>query len=120
MSNTATIRITDLKVSTIIGTNAWERKMRQTVIINGLFLYDAQRAIQTDQLKDAMDYKTITKKIIQCVRASQDYLLEKLTHRVLKIIMEDARIREAAVRIDKPRALRFSKSVSVELKGKKN
>ena len=115
----ATIRITDLKLKTIIGTNDWERKKKQVVIINIMLEYNTARASKTDKLKYAVDYKTITKKIIEEVEASRYFLLEKLTAKVLDIAMANSLVKSATVRIDKPLALRFSKSVSVELNKKR-
>ena len=115
----ATIRITDLSLRTIIGTNDWERTNKQDVIINVVIEYNAQKAAQSDNIKDAVDYKVITKKIIKEVESSQYGLLEKLTDAILRIVMEDQKVHAATVRIDKPFALRFARSVSLELSAKR-
>ncbi|MDP2654587.1 MAG: dihydroneopterin aldolase [Candidatus Omnitrophota bacterium] len=115
----ATIHITDLSLRTVIGTNDWERKNKQDVIINIAIEYDAKAAAQSDDLKDTVDYKAITKKVITEVESSQYELLEKLVDRVLGIVTEDRRVQTATVRIDKPQALRFAKSVSVEMSRKR-
>lgn len=111
----ATIRITDLRLRTVIGTNDWERESKQDIVINVTIEFDATKAAQSDDLKETVDYKAITKRIIKFVESSQFFLLEKLAAQVLDMIMEDKRILGSAVRIDKPLALRFSKSVSVEM-----
>ena len=111
----ATIRITDLNLRAVIGTNDWERIHKQDVVVNIVLTYDAQKAIKSDQIKDAVDYKTITKKIIKEVEASQYQLIEKLADAVLQIAMENSKVLSAHVRIDKPLALRFARSVSVEI-----
>ncbi len=115
----AIIRISDLKLKAIIGTNAWERTTRQTVVINATFEYNSAKAEKSDDISDAVDYKSITKEIITFVRVSRFYLLEALCARVLKIIMKNKAIKKAAVRIDKPKALRFAKSVSLEHSAKR-
>ena len=115
----ATIRIIDLSLRTIIGTNDWERTSKQDVVINVVIEYDAKKAVESDNIKDAVDYKIITKKIIKEVESSQYGLLEKLTGSILKIVMEHPKVRAATVRIDKPFALRFARSVSVELSAKR-
>lgn len=108
------IRITDLKLKTIIGINAWERKVRQEVIINLSLDFDARKAAKSDDIKDTVDYKALKKNIIQYVRTSKCFLLERLVEGVLDIALQDKKVRAATVRIDKPRALRFAKSVSIE------
>jgi FolB domain-containing protein len=111
----AIIRITDLSLKTIIGIFDWERKRKQKVVINIELEFNASKAIKTDNVDDTVDYKVITKKIIKHVEASKYFLLEKMAGSVLKIVLEDQKVKRAKVRIDKPGALRFARSVSVEL-----
>ena len=111
----ATIRITNLRLKTIIGANDWERKIRQKVIINIAIDFDASKAAKTDKLKDTLDYKKVTKEIIRAVEKSRFHLLEKLSATILELIMANKQVQEATVRVDKPAALRFSDSVSVEM-----
>lgn len=115
----ATVRITNLKLRTIIGANDWERGMKQDVVINIRFDYDATKAIHSDKLKDTVDYKTITKQIIKAVESSDFMLLEKLADMILDTVMADKRVQNASVRVDKPLALRFADSVSIELHKKR-
>ena len=115
----AKIQITELALRTIIGTNEWERKAKQDIVINVTLEYNSTKSCRTDHLQDAIDYKRLTKRIIREVEHSRFFLLEALAGFVLKIIMEEKRIKRAAVRIDKPQALRFAKSVSVELESKR-
>ena len=61
------------------------------------------------------DYKTITKKIIALVQEGRFKLLEVLTKNILDLIMEDERVKWAKVEVDKPHALRFAESVSLEM-----
>jgi len=110
-----TIRITDLKLRTIIGINDWEREELQDVRINVEIEFDESASVKSDDIKDTVDYKTLSKEIIHFVENSEFFLLEKLTDGVLDIIMKAPKVLSASVRIDKPQALRFSESVSVEL-----
>jgi D-erythro-7,8-dihydroneopterin triphosphate epimerase len=115
----AIIRIKNLLVRTIIGFNPEERVNRQDVIINAEIEVDALDAIKTDSQDGIYDYKAINKAIISFVQDSKYNLLEKLTHEVLQLIMMDERVKRAKVEIDKPQALRFSESVSVELEARR-
>ena len=99
----------------VIGANDWERDVKQDVIINVTIEFNAKKACQSDNLNDTVDYKKITKKIIQKVEASNFYLIEKLATAVMSIILENALVKTATVRIDKPGALRFADSVAFEL-----
>ena len=114
----ATIRITNLKLRTIIGTNDWERECKQDILINIKIGFDATKASKSDNIKDTIDYKLLTKRIIGEIEPSSFFLLEKLAKHILEIIMENPLVKEATVRIDKPLALRFADSVSIELNEK--
>ena len=114
----ATIEIQNLKLQTIIGTKEEERKNKQEVIINIKFDYDASKASKSDRIDDAVDYEALNEKIIQKVESSDFFLLEKLAGCLLDITLEDPLIKEAWVRVDKPKALRQADSVSVSLNRK--
>ncbi len=111
----ARIRITNLRLRAIIGTHEWEREVQQDVVINITLDYNAAKAIASDDLRNTIDYKALTKQIIKEVEASQFFLLEKLVGRVLSVVTAHPAVLEAVVRVDKPQALRFADSVSVEL-----
>ena len=114
----AIIRIKNILVRTIIGFNPEERVNRQDVIINLEIEVDVSRAISTDHQEGIYNYKAITKAIITFVSESKYNLLEKLAHEVLQLVMKDERVIWAKIEIDKPHALRFSESVSIQLEAK--
>ena len=68
-----------------------------------------------DEPDGILDYKVITKKIIGLVQNGRFNLLEVLTKRILDLIMEDEKVKRAKVEVDKPHALRFAGSVSLEM-----
>ncbi|WP_026374547.1 dihydroneopterin triphosphate 2'-epimerase [Aestuariibacter salexigens] len=111
--NDAIIRIKNLRLRTYIGINDDEIKNKQDVVINVKIQYDAGQATNSDQMEDALNYKTITKAIIKLVEDNRFFLLEKLTADVLDIAAEHPWVRFAEVEVDKPHALRFSDSVSL-------
>ena len=107
------IRIKNLRLRTIIGINDWERNETQDVILNVEIVFDGTRVVETGRIEDTVNYKEIKKRIIDQVEKPHFYLLDKLAHHVLHIIMEDEKVIRAAVEIDKPQALRFADSVSI-------
>ncbi len=115
--STVRVRIKNLRLRTYIGFNPDETEKKQDVIINVLFEYEAPEGIEEDRVEDAVNYKTITKAIIRFVEGQSFLLLEKLTQDVLELVLENKHIDRATVQIDKPHALRFADSVSVELSG---
>ena len=113
----ATVRITNLRLEAIIGCNEWERHQTQEVIINITMTFDASNAVATDTLESTIDYRAMKKRIIASVKDSSFNLLESLTAHVLGLVMDNGRVVDATVTIDKPKALRFADSVSVTLNG---
>ncbi|SHH37743.1 dihydroneopterin triphosphate 2'-epimerase [Ferrimonas marina] len=113
--NQAVIRIKNLRLRTYIGINEDEIKNKQDVVINATIYYCADRASNSDNMDDALNYRTICKAIIQLVENNRFGLLEKLTHDVLSLCTEHHWVEMATVEIDKPHALRFADSVSLSL-----
>ena len=69
----------------------------------------------SDDENDALNYKSITKRMIHHIENGHFHLLEKLAADLLAIASESERVSYAEVRVDKPHALRFADSVSVTL-----
>ncbi|MCH1918762.1 dihydroneopterin triphosphate 2'-epimerase [Shewanella sp. A3A] len=115
----AIIRIKNLRLRTFIGIKEEEINNRQDVIINVVIHYAADNAYQTDNMEHALNYRTITKAIIALVEENRFSLLEHLTGKILEIASEHAWVEYASVEVDKPHALRFADSVSMQLSWQK-
>jgi D-erythro-7,8-dihydroneopterin triphosphate epimerase len=115
-----TILIRDLLVRTVIGVHDWERKVRQDVVINIEMEVDSRLAGQSDDFQDAVDYRAIAKRVIEYVQASDFHLVETLAQGVASLCLEDKRVERARVRVEKPGALRFARSVGIEIERERN
>jgi D-erythro-7,8-dihydroneopterin triphosphate epimerase len=111
----ARINICNLRLRTFIGFNPEEKTKQQDVIVNAEIRYRADPAFVSDDESDALNYKSITKRMIHHIENGRFQLLEKLTADLLAIASESERVSYAEVRVDKPHALRFADSVSVTL-----
>ncbi|MDF1514196.1 MAG: 2-amino-4-hydroxy-6-hydroxymethyldihydropteridine diphosphokinase [Anaerolineae bacterium] len=109
------IHIQDLLLRTIIGINPDERTKRQDVLINITLEANLRPAGKTDAIADAVNYRTMTKNIITMVEASNFHLVERLAQEIALICLQDLRVSTAQVRLEKPGALRFARSVGVEV-----
>jgi FolB domain-containing protein len=109
------IHIRDLLLRAVIGINDEERRDRQDVLINICLYADLRRPGLTDAIRDTINYRTLTKRIIQLVEDSQFYLVEKLAAEIAAICLDDLSVRRVQVRVEKPGALRFARSVGVEI-----
>lgn len=109
------IYIRDLALRCIIGVFPEERREKQDVVINVVLECDHRPAARSDRLEDAVDYKALKKKIVALVEASQFYLVEALAERLAAACLENPKVARATVTVDKPGALRFARSVGVEI-----
>ena len=109
------IQIKDLLLRTIIGINDEERRNRQDVLINITLDTDLCAAGRSDDINDAVNYRSLTKSIIQLVENSQFYLVEKLAAEIAGLCLNDPRVVRAIVTVEKPGALRFARSVGVTI-----
>ncbi|MBC7002714.1 dihydroneopterin triphosphate 2'-epimerase [Photobacterium sp. BZF1] len=115
MSHNAIIRITNLRLRTYIGFNEEEKQKQQDIVINAEIHYPANNLCLSDDVENALNYKTICKNIIHHVENGKFLLLEKLTSDVLGLCVDHPWVNYAVVTIDKPHALRFADSVSLTL-----
>jgi dihydroneopterin aldolase/D-erythro-7,8-dihydroneopterin triphosphate epimerase len=109
------IQIKDLLLRTIIGINEEERRNRQDVLINITLFADTRAAGASDEIEHAVNYRTITKRVIAMVDTSRFSLVEKMAAEIASICLDDERVERVRVRVEKPGALRFARSVGVEI-----
>jgi D-erythro-7,8-dihydroneopterin triphosphate epimerase len=109
------IFVKDLLLRAIIGINDEERRNRQDVLINLTLDADTRPAGASDDVGQTVNYRTLTKRIIEMVEGSQFYLVEKMAAEIAAICLADPRITRAAVTVEKPGALRFARSVGVHI-----
>ncbi len=112
---TDTLLIKDLLVRCVIGVHDWERKDRQDVLINIEIGADCGPAGRSDDFQDAVDYRALTKRILEAAEQSEFFLVEALAERTASICMEDERVDRVRVQVEKPGALRFARSVGVAI-----
>lgn len=112
--------IKDLLVRGIIGVNDWERKKPQDILINVTVFSDASRAGESDDIKDCVDYSALAKKIQAHAETAARMTVEALANDLVKICLEQAGVRNAIVRVEKPGAVRFAKSAGVEIERKRD
>ena len=109
------IEIKDLLLRGIVGINDWEREKPQDILVNITLFTDLRRAGASDDLADSVNYRTLTKKIIEHVEGSTRFTVEALAADIARLCLEDPGVLRARVRVEKPGALRFAQSVGVEI-----
>ncbi|MBF0138765.1 MAG: dihydroneopterin aldolase [Magnetococcales bacterium] len=109
------ITIRDLHLRCIIGIQDWERTTLQDVFLSLTLETDLELAGKSDRIEDTVNYKTLTKRIIHHVENSNHFLVEALAADVARLVLADERVVRVRVGLEKPGALRFARSVGVEI-----
>jgi FolB domain-containing protein len=107
--------IKDLLARGIIGINDDERIKPQDIIINIEITADLHQAGETDKIEDSVNYRTIAKKAIHQAETAQRFTVEALAADIARLCLEEQGVMSARVRVEKPGAVRFAKSVGVEI-----
>jgi len=102
-----------LTTECIIGFIDWERRVRQTVVLDIELPVDCHRASLTDEVSDTLDYKRVAKRVLAYVAASEFKLVETLAHRVALLVLEEFGVEWVRVALNKPGAIRNSRDVGV-------
>jgi FolB domain-containing protein len=109
------VLITDLSARGIIGINDWEREKPQEILINIILYADLHRAGQSDSIADCVNYRTVAKKAQQHAETASRLTVEALAADIARLCLEDPAVQKAVVRVEKPGAVRFARSVGVEI-----
>lgn len=107
------VYLRDLRVETIVGIFEWERTTRQVVSLDLEMAADVAAAAATDSIEDALDYKAISKRLIEFVSASGYQLVETLAEHVAAIVREEFGVPWVRVTLSKPGAIRGASDVGV-------
>ncbi len=111
------IHITDLLIRGIVGINPDERDNPQDVLVNVTMWADTRPAAASDDIADAVNYRSVAKAIIAHVEGGKPMLVERLAQELADVCLgADGRIEEVEVAVEKPGALRFADSVGVTIR----
>ncbi len=114
-SQTDKIFIRELKVPCLIGIFDWERKKKQIVSIDIEFPASLSKAAKTDNIRDAQDYKKISKRVIDFVSKSKFYLIEALIENLAALLLKEFKLKEITLQIEKPGAIRGARTVGIRI-----
>ena len=109
------IHIRDLKFRCIVGINEDERIEKQDVVANITLWADLTKACRTDNIDDTVDYKSLKKKILNMAENSDFMLVEALSQAMADLCLEYDMVEQVKVCVEKPTALRFARTVGVEI-----
>ncbi len=102
-----------LTAECIIGFIDWERRVRQTVVVDLEMSVDCRRTSLTDEVADTLDYMKVAKRTLEFVSASEFKLVETLAHRLALVILGEFALEWVRISVSKPGAIRNSRDVGV-------
>ncbi len=94
-----------LKVATLIGIYDWERQQKQTLIFDIEMGTDIRQAAGSDDIKHALDYKSISDRVIEFVGQSEFYLVERLIEQVAELIQKEFSVPWVRINLNKKGAI---------------
>ena len=107
------IYLKDLRIDTIIGIYDWERRTRQTIILDIEMGADIAGAAQTDRIENTLNYKAVAKRVISFVENSDYQLIETLAERVADILLQEFKVPWLRLGVNKQGAVRGVRDVGV-------
>ncbi len=102
-----------LTAECIIGFIEWERRVKQTVVVDLELPVDCRRASVSDDVADTVDYKRVAKRVLAYIEASEFKLVETLAHRLAMLLLEEFGLEWVRISVNKPGAIRNSRDVGV-------
>ncbi|MPM38766.1 Dihydroneopterin aldolase [bioreactor metagenome] len=109
------IFVNDLLIRGVIGISEKEREQPQDILVNVVISADISKAGETDYVDDSVNYRTVAKKILAHVEKVQRYTVEALATDIARLVLAEPQVVSVRVKVEKPGAVRFSKSVGVEI-----
>jgi dihydroneopterin aldolase len=103
--------VRDLRIETVIGIYDWEREIKQTVILDLEMSSDVRKAAASEDIKDALDYKAVTKRLIGFVEESRFQLVETLAERCAEIVRQEFGVRWVRLTLNKIGAVSAARDV---------
>ncbi|SRR5258708_2597125 len=102
-----------LTAECIIGFIDWERRVRQTVVVDIELPVDCRRAARNDEVADTLDYKKVAKRVLTFIEASEFKLVETLAEHLARLVLEEFAVEWVRVALNKPGAIRNARDVGV-------
>ncbi len=114
------VLIKDLTARGVIGISDRERSQPQDIVINLVLLTDISKGAKSDNIEDCVNYRTVSKQVLALAQAANRYTVEALAQDIADLCLTDEKISSVRVRVEKPGAVRFSRSVGVEIERSRN
>lgn len=105
--------IEGLQIDALIGIYDWERRIRQTLRFDVEMGFDNRRPAASDEIADTLNYKAVSKRLIEYVSQSSFGLVESLAEQCAQIIINEFGVAHVRLKLSKPGAVRGAVAVGV-------
>lgn len=105
--------IEGLEIEALIGIYDWERRVRQILRFDLEMGFDNRRPAASDDIADTLDYKAVSKRLVEFVSQSDFGLVETLAERCAAIVLDEFDVRWLRLKLSKPGAVRGASAVGV-------
>jgi dihydroneopterin aldolase len=102
-----------LEIETVIGIYEWERKTRQTVVLDLEMGTDIRKAAADDDIAATVDYGAVSQRLAAFVENSAFFLVETLAERIAQILMAEFGVPWVRLTLNKKGAIRGASDVGV-------
>ena len=102
-----------LEIEALIGIYDWERRIRQPLLFDIEMAFDNRIPAASDAIADTLNYKAVSKRVVEVVSQSDFGLVETLAERVAAVILDEFAVRQVKLRLSKPGAVRGARAVGV-------
>ena len=109
------VYIEGLRIQTTIGFFAWEKEIKQTLVIDLVMGWNTAMAAENDELAKTLDYAEISTAIESFANDNPVDLLETLAERLAAYLMKTYHIPWLRLKVGKPGAVHNTLTVGVEI-----
>jgi FolB domain-containing protein len=109
------IHIRDLGLRCFVGINEWEQEKKQDLSVSITLYADLSAAGHSDKIEDGLDYRAIKSAVVERIEGNRFALIERIAEVIAELCLSHSKIQRVDVTVDKLSALRFAKSVAVEI-----
>ncbi|MDE2155066.1 MAG: dihydroneopterin aldolase [Xanthomonadaceae bacterium] len=107
--------IEELRIDAVIGIYDWERRVRQTLSFDIEMAFDNTVPAAGDDIALTLNYKDVSRRLIDYVSASSFGLVETLAEHCAAIIREEFAVSWVRLKLSKPGAVRGARAVGVRI-----
>jgi len=99
----------------IIGISENERSQPHDILINIVIFTDISKVAVSDDIEDTVNYRSMAKMVLAYANEVGRHTVEALAADIAQLLLKETGVRGVRVRVEKPGAVRFSRSVGVEI-----